>query len=43
MDNALLVSGSIYSACRLYDLFQETDLKGRCAIVTSYKTVPGEH
>ena len=35
--NALLVSGSIYSACRLYDLFQETDLKGRCAIVTSYK------
>ena len=35
--NALLVSGSIYSACRLYDLFQETDLKGRCAIVTSYR------
>ena len=35
--NALLVSGSIYSACRLYDLFQDTDLKGRCAIVTSYR------
>ena len=35
--NALLVSGSIYSACRLYDLFQETELKGRCAIVTSYR------
>ena len=35
--NALLVSGSIYTACRLYDLFQETDLKGRCAVVTSYR------
>ena len=35
--NALLVSGSIYSACRLFDLFQGTDLKGRCAIVTSYR------
>ena len=35
--NALLVSGSIYSACRLFGLFQETDLKGRCAIITSYR------
>ena len=35
--NAVLVSGSIYSACRLFDLFQGTDLKGRCAIVTSYR------
>ena len=35
--NALLVSGSINSACRLFGLFQDTDLKGRCAIVTSYR------
>ena len=35
--NALLVSGSIYSACRFFDMFRETDLKGKCGIVTSYK------
>jgi type I restriction enzyme R subunit len=35
--NAMLVSGSIYQACRLYDLFSQTDLAGKCAIVTSYK------
>ena len=35
--NALLVSNSIYSACRIFDLFWETDLKGKCAIVTSYE------
>jgi type I restriction enzyme R subunit len=35
--NALLVSGSIYSACRFFELFQQTNLKGRCAIVTSYR------
>jgi type I restriction enzyme R subunit len=34
--NALLVSDSIYSACRFYELFQKTPLKGHCAIVTSY-------
>ena len=34
--NALLVAGSIYEACRFYDLFDKTDLKGKCAIVTSY-------
>jgi type I restriction enzyme R subunit len=34
--NALLVAGSIYEACKFYDLFDKTDLKGRCAIVTSY-------
>ena len=38
--NALLVSDSIYSACRLFDLFQATDLAGKCAIVTSYRPVP---
>ena len=35
--NALLVAGSIYEACRFFDLFAKTDLKNRCAIVTSYK------
>ncbi|WP_019589393.1 MULTISPECIES: type I restriction endonuclease subunit R [unclassified Thioalkalivibrio] len=34
--NAMLVAGSIYSACRLYEMFQSTELKGKCAIVTSY-------
>lgn len=34
--NALLVSGSIYQACKFYELFAKTELKGRCAIVTSY-------
>ena len=35
--NAMLVSGSIYSACRYFEMFQQTDLAGKCAIVTSYK------
>jgi len=35
--NAMLVSGSIYQACKLYELFQKTELAGKCAIVTSYK------
>ncbi|NEX19767.1 type I restriction endonuclease subunit R [Thiorhodococcus mannitoliphagus] len=34
--NALLVAGSIYEACKLYTLFADTELKGKCAIVTSY-------
>ncbi len=33
--NAMLVSGSIYEACKYYELFQGTGLK-KCAIVTSY-------
>ena len=35
--NALLVSDSIYSACRFFEMFQQTDLAGKCAIVTSYR------
>ena len=35
--NALLISGSIYQACKFYELFAKTDLKGKCAIVTSYR------
>ncbi|MBM3404062.1 MAG: HsdR family type I site-specific deoxyribonuclease, partial [Bacteroidetes bacterium] len=38
--NALLISGSIYNACRYYELFQNAGLK-RCAIVTSF--VPTYH
>lgn len=33
--NAMLVSGSIYEACKYYELFQNSGLK-KCAIVTSY-------
>ncbi len=38
--NALLVCDSIYSACRFFQSFNETHLKGRCAIVTSYAPDP---
>lgn len=34
--NALLVSGSIYEACKFYELFAKTELTGKCAIITSY-------
>ena len=34
--NALLVAGSIYEACKFYELFDKTDMAGKCAIVTSY-------
>jgi len=44
--NALLVAGGIYQACKFYELFDKTDLKGKCAIVTSYapatKDIKGE-
>ena len=35
--NAMIVSDSIYSACRLFEMFRESDLAGKCAIVTSYQ------
>lgn len=40
--NALLVSNSIYSACRFFELFNQTDLAGKCAIVTSYRPQPSD-
>ncbi len=40
--NALLVTDSIYNACRVYGMFQETDLRGKCAIVTSYRPSPND-
>jgi type I restriction enzyme R subunit len=40
--NAMLISGSIYSACRFFEMFQQTDLAGKCAIVTSYRPAPAD-
>ena len=40
--NALLVSDSIYAACRLYEMFEKTALVGKCAIVTSYEPTPAD-
>lgn len=40
--NAILVTSSIYEACKCYELFAETDLMGKCAIVTSYKPSPAD-
>jgi len=34
--NAMLVASSIFEACKYFKLFQNTPLKGHCAIVTSY-------
>ena len=34
--NAILVASSIYEACRYFDLFERTEFKGKCAVVTSY-------
>ena len=39
--NAMLVSDSVYAACRFFRAFGETDLKGKCAIVTSYRPSAG--
>jgi type I restriction enzyme, R subunit len=40
--NAMLVGASIYQACKFYEMFSQTSLKGKVAIVTSYKPSPGE-
>ena len=34
--NAILVASSIFEACKYYELFERTELKGRCAVITSY-------
>ncbi|MFC3074603.1 type I restriction endonuclease subunit R [Shinella pollutisoli] len=34
--NAILVSSSIYEACKYFSLFQKTPFRGKCALVTSY-------
>lgn len=40
--NAMLVCASIYQACKVYELFSKTELKGKCAIVTSYQPSPAD-
>ena len=34
--NAILVASSIYEACKYYELFRNTELKEKCAVITSY-------
>ncbi len=40
--NAMLVSDSIYSACRFFEMFRHTGLADKCAIVTSFRPNPGD-
>ncbi len=40
--NAILVSRSIYEACKFYELFRKTTLKNKCAVVTSYNPQMGD-
>ena len=40
--NAILVASSIYEACKYFTLFQETELKNKCAVVTSYNPHAGD-
>lgn len=40
--NAMLVGSSIYQACKFYEMFNQTDLKGKVAIVTSYQPQAGD-
>ncbi len=40
--NAMLVTGSIYEACKCYELFVKAGFGERCAIVTSYKPSPND-
>ena len=34
--NAILVASSIYETCRYFELFNQSELKGKCAVITSY-------
>lgn len=40
--NALLVAGSVYEACKYYELFSKGPLGGHCGIVTSYVPKHGD-
>ncbi len=40
--NAILVASSIYEATKYYTLFQQTEFKGKCAVVTSYDPQAGD-
>ena len=38
--NAMLVCDSVYSACRVFEMFQQTELADKCAVITSYTPSP---
>ena len=40
--NAILVASSIVEACRYFELFNQTELKGKCAVITSYDPKAGD-
>lgn len=40
--NAMLVCASVYQACKVYEMFSNTDFRDKCAIVTSYKPTAGD-
>lgn len=40
--NAMLVCASVYQACKVYEMFSQTDFKDKCAIVTSYKPMASD-
>ncbi|WP_158860359.1 type I restriction endonuclease subunit R [Lunatibacter salilacus] len=40
--NAILVANSIYEACEYFKLFQKTEFKGKCAVITSYNPHHGD-
>lgn len=40
--NAMLVCASIYQACKVYELFSQKGLDGKCTIVTSYHPSPAD-
>lgn len=39
--NAMLVAGSVYSACKYYEIFQQIGFK-KCAIISSYEPQAGD-
>lgn len=39
--NAILVCNSVYQACQIYDIFSQTSLKNKVAIITSFKPNAG--
>ncbi|CEG52198.1 Type I restriction enzyme EcoR124II R protein [Stutzerimonas frequens] len=40
--NAMLVTSSIFEACKCYELFSKLGMGDKCAIVTSYKPSPAD-
>jgi type I restriction enzyme R subunit len=40
--NAMLVGSSIYQACKFFEMFSQTSLKGKVAIITSYEPNAGD-